>query len=184
MGSIPRAWSSNGKWRSYYGGWMGQCRAMVASPRELVLAGHGGAVGGGRRRGSRATARLWGSYRLESTWARGVASGGGWFGPGRLDGERTERAGGAAHGGVAWRLGRASGTRVSVGRCQGAGQVALEGFPGSIWPRTRCGRGPPAAYGGRRAKTEQAERREMEVRAYLRFLKIQGPLGKLKISPT
>ena len=37
--------------------------------------------------------------------------------------------------GVAWRLGSASGTRVSVGGCQGAGQVALEGFPGSIWPR-------------------------------------------------
>ena len=31
-------------------------------------------------------------------------------------------------------------------------------------------------------ETEQAERREMEVRAYLRFLKVQGPLGKLKIS--
>ena len=32
--------------------------------------------------------------------------------------------------GVAWRLGSASGTRVRVGRCQGAGQVALEGSPG------------------------------------------------------
>ena len=37
------------------------------------------------------------------------------------------------------------------------------------------------AGGGR---NRAAERREMEVRAYLRFLKIQGPLGKLKISPT
>ena len=58
------------------------------------------------------------------------------------------------------------------------------GLPWSTWPRTRRGRGPPAAYGGRREKTEQAERREMEVRAYLRFLKFQGPVGKLKISPT
>ena len=33
-------------------------------------------------------------------------------------------------------------------------------------------------------ETEHGEEREMEVRAYLRFLKIQGPLGKLKISPT
>ena len=33
-------------------------------------------------------------------------------------------------------------------------------------------------------ETEQAGRREMEVRAYLRFQKVQGPLGKLKISPT
>ena len=73
---------------------------------------------------------------------------------------------GAAHGGAAWQLGRASGMRVSVGRCQGAGQVALEGFPGSIWPRTRRGRGPPAAYGGRRAK-QSTGRREMEVRAFL-----------------
>ena len=32
--------------------------------------------------------------------------------------------------GVAWRLGSASGTRVRVGKFQGAGQVALEGFPG------------------------------------------------------
>src|SRR6185312_10243157 len=96
----------------------------------------------------------------ESTWARGVASGGGWFGPGLLDGERAERAGSAAHGGAAWQLGRASGTRVSVGRCQGVGQVALEGFPGSIWPRTRRGRGPPAAYGGRRAKQSTREERD------------------------
>ena len=85
--------------------------------------------------------------------------------------------------GMSWRLGSVSGTRVRVGKCQGAGQVALEGSPGPFgrgravdevhWRRT--------AGGG---ETEQAERREMEVRAYLRFLKIQGPLGKLKISPT
>ena len=38
--------------------------------------------------------------------------------------------------------------------------------------------------GVRRAALNRApERREMEVRAYLRFLKIQGPVGKLKISP-
>ena len=118
---------------------------------------------GGRREKKGEVARRWGSgatYRPESNWARGVASGGGRFGPGRLDGERAERAGGAAHGGAAWQLGRASGTRVSVGRCQGAGQVALEGFPGSIWPRTRRGRGPPAAYDGRRAKQSTREERD------------------------
>ena len=145
---------------------MEQCGAVVAGPRELDLAGHGGRWKEGeegevaRRRGSGAT------YRPESTWARGVASGGGWFGPGRLDGERAERAGGAAHGGAAGQLGRASGTRVSVGRCQGAGQVALEGFPGPIWPRTHRGRGPPVAYGGRRAK-QSTGRREMEARVFL-----------------
>ena len=49
---------------------------------------------------------------------------------------------------------------VSVGRCQGAGQVVLEGFPGSTWPRMRRGRGPPAAYGGRRAKQSSREERD------------------------
>ena len=64
----------------------------MAGPRELDLAGHGGRreeeEGGeaAQRRGSRAT------YRPESTWAREVVSGGGRFGPGRLDGERAERA--------------------------------------------------------------------------------------------
>ena len=85
--------------------------------------------------------------------------------------------------GVAWRLGSASGTRVRVGRCQGAGQVALEGSPGPF------GRGRAVdevhrrrmACGGR---NRGSGRREMEVRAYLQFLKIQGPVGKLKISPT
>src|SRR6185312_16374930 len=81
-----------------------------------------------------------------------------------LVGVTRRRAGGAssgaAHVGAAWRLGRAPGTRVSVGRCQGAGQVALEGFPGSIWPRTQRGRGPPAAYGGRRAKQRNREERD------------------------
>ena len=36
--------------------------------------------------------------------------------------------------------------------------MALEGFPGSIWPRTRRGRGPPAAYSGRLAKQSEIER--------------------------
>ena len=94
-----------------------------------------------------------------------------------------ERAGGAAHGGAAWQLGRAFGTRVSVGRCQGVGQVALEG---SLGPLGR-GRAVDEVHRRRTAgggRNRAAERREMEVRAYLRFLKVQGPLGKLKISPT
>ena len=54
---------------------MEQCRAVVAGPRELDLAGHGG-----RReeeeRGEAARRRgAGGTYRPESTWARGVASG-------------------------------------------------------------------------------------------------------------
>ena len=131
-------------------------------------------------------ARWWssgGTYRPRSSWARGVASGGGGFGSGAHDGERAERAGGAAHGGVSCRLGRVPRTRVSVGRCQRASQVALEGSPGPF------GRGRAVdevhlrrtAGGGRNRGTG---RREMEIRAYLRFLKFQGPLGNLKISPT
>ena len=139
---------------------MEQCEAVVAGPHELDLAGHGGRRKEGgerevaRRRGFGAT------YRPESTWARGVASGEGWFGVGWLDSGLAERAGGELHGGAAWRLGRASGVRVLLGRCQGAGQVALESSPGSIWPRTRCGRGPPAAYSGRRAKHSSREERD------------------------
>ena len=109
---------------------------MVAGSRELDLAGHGGRreeeEGGeaAQRRGAV------GTYRPESTWARGVAYGEGWFGPGWLDGERAERAAALRMAGVAWRLGEASGTRVRVRRCQGAGQVALEGVPVSIWSWT------------------------------------------------
>ena len=110
-------------------------------------------------------------------------SGGGRFGFGVHDGELAERPAALRRTGVAWRLGRASGTRVRVGRCQGASQVALEGFPGPL------GRGR-AVDEVHRWRTAGGERnrgtgtREMEVRAYLRFLKFQGPVGKLKISPT
>ena len=54
---------------------MEQCGAVVAGPRELDLAGHGGRWKEGeegevaRWQGSGAT------YRLESNWARGVESG-------------------------------------------------------------------------------------------------------------
>ena len=78
------------------------------------------------------------------------------------EGEAARRrgSGGTYRPESTWARGVASGARVSVGRCQGAGQVALEGFPGSIWPRTRRGRGSPAAYGGRRAKQSNREERD------------------------
>ena len=110
-------------------------------------------------------------------------SGGSRFGPGRLDGERAERAAALRMAGVAWRLGSASGTRVRGGKCQGAGQVALEGSQGPFGH----GRAVDEVHRRRTAgggETEQAGRREMEIRAYLRFLKFQGPVGKIKISPT
>ena len=93
-------------------------------------------------------------------------SGGSRFGPGRLDGERAERAAALRMAGVAWRLGSASGTCVRMRKCQGAGQVALEGSPGPF------GHGRAMDEVHRRhtaggGETEQAGRREMEIRAYL-----------------
>ena len=55
-------------------------------------------------------------------------------------------------------------TREEVPR---GGQVALGGFPGSIWPRAHGGRSPPAAYGGRRENRAPGREREVKVRAYL-----------------
>ena len=85
---------------------MEQCRAVVVGSRELDLAGHGRRreeeEGGEatQRRGSRAT------YRPESTWARGVASGGGRFGPGdSTAGGRSEQRRCACWGSVAAREG-------------------------------------------------------------------------------
>ena len=97
---------------------------------------------------------------------RDVASRGGRFGPGRLDGERAEEAAALRRPGVSWRLGRAPWTHVHAGKCQGAGQVALEGSPGPF------GRGRAVdevhqrrtAGGGRNRGTG---RREMEVRVFL-----------------
>ena len=54
---------------------MEQCGAVVAGPRELDLAGHGGRWKEGEEG---EVARRWGSgatYRPESNWARGVAYG-------------------------------------------------------------------------------------------------------------
>ena len=79
---------------------------------------------------------------------------------------------------------------IGVSPCQGASDTCrreerpsghpgvLSGLPGPRWPRTRRGRGPPAAYGRAAAKTQ----REMEVGTYLQILNSQGPLGKLKFS--
>ena len=94
--------------------------AMMDGPCELDLAGHGG-----RREEEEGgeAARRWssgGTYRPESSSARGVATGGGRFGPGRLDGERAEEASALRRPGVSWRLGETSGTRVRVRRCQEA----------------------------------------------------------------
>ena len=78
-------------------------------------------------------ARRWssgGSYRPRSSRAREVVSGGGRFGPGRLDGERAEEAAALRLAGVSWRLGEVSGTRVRVRRCQEAARWRWEVSPG------------------------------------------------------
>jgi hypothetical protein len=119
---------------------MEQCEAVVAGPRELDLAGHGRRQKEGgdrevaRRRGSRTT------YRPESTWARGVASGGGRFGPGRLDGGLAELA-------AALRM---AGRRVGSGGRQGR-VLAWGGAKGQArW----CWRGSPGPFGRGRAVDE------------------------------
>ena len=160
LGSIQHAWSLTGVWRSCWGGWMEQCGAVVAGPRKLDLAGHGGRWKKGEREEITRRRGFWAIYRREESWTRGAASGEGRTGLGRLGGEVAERAGGELHAGAAWRLGRAPRTRVSVGRCQEAGQVVLESSLGSTWPRTRRGRGPLVAYGGRRAKQSSREGRD------------------------
>ena len=103
------------------------------------------------------------------------------LGDSTASGRRRQRRG--AWRRVSWRHGERPGTRVRARRCQGAGQVALRDSPGSIWPWARGGRSPPAAYGGRREQSRPGER-EVKVRAYLGFLKFQGPFGKQKFSHT
>ena len=113
---------------------------------------------------------------------REVATGGGRFGSGAHDGERAEEVAVLRRAGVSWRLGERPGTRVSVRRCQEAGQVALGDFPGPFGH----GRAVDEVHRRRTAgggRNRASREREMEIGAFLRFLKIQGPLGNLKISP-
>jgi len=74
--------------------------------------------------------------------------------------------GGAAHGGGGVAAPERAWEACARGKVPRGWPGGAEGFPGSIWPRARGGRSPPAAYGGRR-ETEQREEREMKVRAYL-----------------
>ena len=151
----------NWKVEKLLGGWMEQCRAMVVGPRELDLAGHGGRRKEGgerevaRRRGSRAT------YRPESTWARGVLSGGGWFGPGRLDG------GGRSEQAASCMAGRRGSSGVPQGRVSSWGDAKGQArwrWRGSLGPFGR-GRAVDKVHrwrtaGGRRAKQSTREERD------------------------
>jgi len=130
-------------------------------------------------------ARWWSSrglYRPRGSWVREEATGGSRFGSGAHDGERAEEAAALRLAGVSWRLRSLPGTRVHVGKCQEAGQVALGNSPGPFGH----GRAVDEVHrrrtaGGRRNRASRE--REMEIGAFLRFLKIQGPLGNRKISP-
>ena len=83
--------------------------------------------------------------------------------------------GGGCRGGSGSGLGRVWAWEGAKGRARWRGEVS----PGPF------GRGRAVDTGGvrRAARNRAPERREMEVRAFLRFLKFQGPLGNLKISP-
>ena len=97
---------------------------------------------------------------------RDVATGGGRFGSGAHDGERAELPAARRMAGVSWRLRERPGTRVRMRRCQGAGQVALEGSPGPFGRRRAVDEvhRRRTAGGGRNRGTG---RREMEVRVFL-----------------
>ena len=160
MGSIPCAWSVTRRWRSCCGGQRGQCRAGLAGPHELDLGGHGGVAGGGRRRRRGATVEFWGSLSAKellgegcsdwgrSIWVRGARR--------RASGAASDAAQGGgvvAARGAAWDA--CAREEVPRGGPGGAG-----GLPGSIWPRPRGGRSPPAAYGRRRPKQSKPGERD------------------------
>ena len=73
---------------------------------------------------------LGGTYRPESTWARGVVSGEGWFGPGWLDGGLAGRAAAlrmaGRRGGSGERLGRV----LAWGGAKGQARWRWRGSPG------------------------------------------------------
>jgi len=135
----------------------------MACPRELELAGDGGR----RRKGEmRGVARRWGFgpiYRREGVEAKlnGAWGRSDWAKCARRRGGDRRRRRGAWR--AAWQAPKWPGTRVGARRGQGAIQVSSAGPPGSSWPRTRRGRGPPAAYGRAAAETE----REMEIGTFL-----------------
>ena len=64
----------------------------------------------------------------------------------------------------AWRGWRGGSERVwdacARGKVPRGGPGGAGGLPKSIWPRTRRGRGPPAAYGGRWAEQRNREERD------------------------
>ena len=89
-------------------------------------------------------------------------SGGGRFGPGRLDSERAEEAAALRRPGVSWRLGEGSGTRVRARRCQEAarwrwGTPRVHLAAGARWTKSTGGVRPAAqnrATGGERDEGE------------------------------
>ena len=115
-------------------------------------------------------ARLWSSgglYRPRSSWVRNVVTGGGRFGPGRLDGERAEEAAALR------RPGGVVAAREGVWDACAREEVP-RGGPGGAkrFPRVHLAVGArwTKSTGGvrRAARTEQAGgEREMEIRAYL-----------------
>ena len=101
-------------------------------------------------------ARRWssgGSYRPRGSWAMEVATGGGRFRSRAHDGERRMAGGGVAAPERAWDA--CARGEVPRGGPGGAGEL-----PGSIWPRPRGRRSPPAAYGGRQAKQSKPGERD------------------------
>ena len=137
----------------------------------------------GRRRGNRATAGVLGLFIGERSPRRG-----------------EQRLGKAelAWEGSAMRWQSEQAASCMAGRRGGSGgpQGHVSSWGGAKGQARWCWRAPLGPLGRGRAMDEVHRRRtagggrnrgtgrrEMEVRAYLQFLKFQGPVGKLKISP-
>ena len=98
-------------------------------------------------------------YRPESTWARGVASGGGWFGPGRLDGGLAERAAAlrmaGRRGSSGGRLGRVLAWGGAKGQARWRWRASLVHLAvDELWTRS--------TGGVRRAAAKQSNREERD----------------------
>jgi hypothetical protein len=132
-------------------GWrnVGRTWPVRASPDSPAMADGGER---GKRGGLRDGGDSGPIYRLEALEAKQMSSGGGRTRPEALVGEVAAGRSGAAHGRWRGELPSVQGHVCSGGEAKGVVQVSLAGSPGSRWPRTRHGRGPPAAYGRAAAK--------------------------------
>ena len=161
-------------WRSYWGGWREQCGAVLAGPRDLDLAGHGGRR---KEEEGREVARWRGSRGLligqrapgRGEWHLGEAS--------LVRGDST--ASGRSEQAASCMAGRRGGSGVRRGRVLAWGGAKRQARWNWRAPSGPLGRGRAVDEVHRRrtaggGRNRAAERGEMEVRAYLCFSENSG----------